>query len=87
MDHKQKPNKQDNLIKIFKKQFKVQVIINLFNTVLILIFMIIFSNNKSVLTFSVALLIVLWLYIGLKLLYLRKAIKKLEEEKNKEDEI
>lgn len=87
MNNEPKTNKQDDLIKIFKKQFKVQVILNLFNTILILIFMVIFYKNKSILIFLLILIGVLWLYIGLKLLYLRKAIKKMEEEKAKEDEI
>lgn len=87
MNEKPKKNKQEELMKLFKKQFKVQLIINLINTGIILIFIGFFYKNKSVLIFLLILMAVLWLYIGLKLLYLRKAIKMMEDELLKENEI
>lgn len=78
-----KMNSDDELKRMFRKQLNVQLLFNLFNTIVIVIFIIIFRKNRSVLYFLIALIVVMWAYVGLKMLSLRKTIKRLEKENKK----
>jgi len=76
-----KDNKNKDLYKMFKKQFKVQLSINLISTAFMILFLLLFLNNKSVVIFIIVLIVVFWLYSAFKLSFLWKAIKKMKNEK------
>lgn len=76
-----KENKNKDLYKMFKKQFKVQFIINLISTAAMLLFLLFFLDNKTVVIFIIALIIVFWLYSAFKLSVLWRAIKRMEKTK------
>lgn len=70
----------ENLMKMFKKQLKSQLIINLSNTGIILLFILIFRKSLRVVIFFSILIGALWLYSGIKMIYLWRGIKRLRKE-------
>ncbi len=77
--------KDEELKKMFKSQLKVLFYFNLGYTLLIAIAMIVFHKNITVVIFFAVVIVVMWLYSGVKMLYLYRSLKKMNEENNKEN--
>lgn len=76
-------NKYDNnakLLEMFKKQFKIQIIINVIMTVIGIMFAFIARKNVTLVIFIIIAIVVFWLYTSVKLFYLHKAIKQIKKE-------
>lgn len=74
-------NNDKDLRKMFKRQFKVQLNINLINSALIIFFIVLFRKNLTIVIFFAVLIVLFWFYSGIKLYFLQKAIKKMESGK------
>lgn len=74
-------NDDRDLEKMFKQQFKAQWIINSINTIIVIIFAMFFYSNMTIMLFLLVVLVVIWLQAGMKLYNLKKAIKKMDKEK------
>lgn len=74
-------NDNQDLEKMFKQQFKAQLIINSINTIIVIIFAAFFYRNMTIMLFLLVVLVVIWLQAGLRLYNLKKSLKKMEKEK------
>lgn len=83
MKNIQDENKDKELQESFKKQLKMMFYFNLFHTFIIGLFIIFLYKNTKVLIFLLILIAFIWIYTGIKMLYLHKVNKKMEED-NKE---
>lgn len=77
-----KENKDKELKELFNRQFKAQMVINIISTAAMLLFMLWFYNNLTVVIFIGVAIISFWAYSGVKLYFLKKAIKKMSKEED-----